>query len=138
MREDLDRLTTGRHISRGILNMFDGNKCICVTELKERNESCNMFWLTITAVLSHESVEVQQSEAKAHTSDDPHLLRDVRDSRNFKKTRIFFSSICPHCPLSCTRIPLKFLIPPAQRVESKSNLMFTCPCQKSLHINGHL
>lgn len=33
MREDLDRLTTGRHISRGILNMFDGNKCICVTEL---------------------------------------------------------------------------------------------------------
>lgn len=135
MREDSDLVTTGRHISRGILNVFEGNKCICVTVLKERNASCNMFWLTLIALLSHESFEVRHSEAKAHRSDDPHLLRD---GRNFKKTRIFFSSICPCCPLSCTRIPLKFLIPPAQRVESISNWMFTCPCQKSLRINGHL
>lgn len=44
---------------------------------------------TLKVLLSHESVKTQYTEAKTHSSDDPHLLEDVRDGRNFKDKEIF-------------------------------------------------
>ncbi len=44
---------------------------------------------TLKALLSHESIRAQYTEAKAHRSDDSHLLEDVRDGRNFKNKDIF-------------------------------------------------
>lgn len=79
---------------------------------------------TLRALLSHESVKSQYTAAKAHRSDDPHLLEDVRDGRNFKD-KDFFQQCMASVSIILYQDSFEVVNPLGSGKKSTSNLPFT-------------
>lgn len=135
MREYLGLMILIKHISRGLLIMWHLNRYILVKILKY----CFLQYVsvreTLKALLSHESMKAQYTDAKVRRSADPNILQDVRDGRNFKEKDIF-----QQCMSSVSIIlyqdSFEVANPLGSGRKNTRSLLFTCPCQKSGLIIG--